>query len=371
MRPAAAAIVVSFAAFVAIPQASAAAAAPTMPGAVAVFPVENLTGAAVSVGGAEAALRAALEAASVPLLAPERLQAFFDDARVRYMGGLSRSVAPLLREATGTPAALIASLDLWDPGDPPRVAMTARLVTTDDTPKVQWMDSVTMAGDETPGFLQTGLIHDPDLLLNEVVHRLVASMLAPKDRAFRRESVDEGPRRFRPRRLYIAPEPVGESGRPIRVAVVPFTSRVKRRSAGEIVQLKFVEQLTRQDRFEVVEPGVVRQLLLDTRIIPARGVSLAQADLLKQLLKADLVVSGNVYEFKDGTSQSGDARVDISLVALDASRRAVAWTAFSGVGGSAGVLLFDKGRLRSGAAVADALSRAVIVAAARAQRGHR
>ena len=89
--------------------------------------------------------------------------------RVRYVGGIERVVAEALKKETGTEGVLITSLELYSDMNPPKMAMVSRLVSTGDKPVILWIDGVGLAGDDSPGILELGLIKDPKVLMEKAL----------------------------------------------------------------------------------------------------------------------------------------------------------------------------------------------------------
>jgi hypothetical protein len=146
-----------------------------------------------------------------------------------------------------------------------------------------------LAGDDSPGVLGLGLFEDPNKLL-------LKGMKFVFDSLVRFLSIQNGgsvhgvKRKFRPRVVYQSP--VFDPNRKYTVAVIPFFNRSGRRYAGEIMVLHFIRELGRFGNFHLIEPGVIRQVFLEFRIVMEDGVSLSQADVLFGAINADLILSG-------------------------------------------------------------------------------
>jgi hypothetical protein len=97
------------------------------------------------------------------------------------------------------------------------------------------------------------------------------------------------------------------------IAVVPFTNRSERRNAGDFIALNFAEKLVKSGDFEVVEPGIVRQNLLNMRLIMPEGISISDIELLFNLLDADLVLIGSDFDYQDPQGSAGTAKVEFSM----------------------------------------------------------
>jgi hypothetical protein len=276
--------------------------------------------------------------------------------RGRNRAGVHPAFATALRAETGAQALLIPSLEMYDEPSPPRVALFARLVSTGQTPVVRWVDSVGAAGDDAPGLLGIGLIQDPDELLARSVDALARSAA--------RQLIDGGPaaergfaRKFAPKILYRSD--AVDPTRTWSVAVVPFFNRSGRKYAGEIVALHMIRSLLGFRNVSVVEPGVVREELLRFRIIMTDGISLADTDTVLGAVNADLVLNGEVLEYRDAPGPGGAPAVDFSVLFIERRTRRVIWSSYSHATGNDRVFFFDWGRVRTAHAMAAQMARAI------------
>ncbi len=331
-------------------------------GPIALLPPANLSGTAAPLDRVEAVLGEAVCRSGLERLDPGLLEGFMARHRVRWTGGLGSDTARALREETGAAAALVSSLDLYIESEPPAVALTARLVSAEDDPRIVWMDGEAAAGDEAPGLLGLGLVSDAGVLLERAATALADSL----ERALRATEPPPAPRArgaHRPKRLYRAPGGLAWQKRIPRVAVLPFLDRTGRRHAGELVSLGLVRWLASRPQARVIEPGVVRSALLGSMLIPGGGISLPQGDLLRVLLGADLVVSGEVLDYQDRPGGGGGTpAVNFAVTVLDTARRQVVWSSISHASGDDGVFLFDRGRIRTAHALASAMALGVVEA---------
>jgi hypothetical protein len=326
----------------------------------------NLSSAVVEEGDIRTLLRDALERRGLTLLDDDALDRFMTKHRMRYTGGLSRELGRDFRSDAAVDAVLVTTVDLYDDTDPPKFALTSRLVAAGEQTSVVWMDSEETAGDESPGVLGLGQVHDFRTVADRVVGRIADSLVAfldgrpPGAKGAPLEGPGRAQRRFRPKTEYGAPFATVSAAFPT-VAVLPFMNDSPRKHAGELLMLQFVRGLISTNAFDVVEPGVVRQVLLQARLIMERGgVSLAQADLLRTLLNADLVLIGSVTEYNDYQGPSGVPRVSFSVRGIDANRRQVVWSSISYNRGDDGVYFFNVGRVYTAQAVAHEMVHAAV-----------
>ena len=136
------------------------------------------------------------------------------------------------------------------------------------------------------------------------------------------------------------------------VAVIPFFNPSARSFAGEILALHFVRQLWAFENFNVIEPGMVRQQLLKSRIIMDSGISLADADVIAIGLNADFILNGKVIDYQDYRGYNGIAKVDFSAQLIARVEREVVWSVKSYHAGDDGVFFFDWGRVNTAYALA-------------------
>lgn len=323
----------------------------------AILPVDNMTGRTLDGAPIAAAWRAALTARGVPLLDEPRLSALMDAHRVRYTGGLAPDLAVAFRDEAAVTEVLVTSIERWDDTGSPTLTLTSRLVSTEARPRIRWVDGGGVSGEDHPGFLDLGVVTDPSVILDRTIDKLADSLAASLSRATVKRP---GPqRRFRPRQEFRHPEGLSRTA-PVRIAVLPFTNRCPRRHAGDLVALHFVHRLAMRDDVDVVEPGVVRDILLRARLIPEGGIAFSQGALLKELLGADLVLTGDVLDYIDSVGQDQVPVVDFMTQLLDSGRRSVAWSSFHHNTGADHVWFFDRGRIRTAGALGSAMAQATV-----------
>lgn len=327
----------------------AAGAAPMLaPARVAVFPPSNLGGGPAPGDTLTQGIQAMVVGAGLEVVPQAAVEEFLARHRIRNTGGVDAESAVAARAELGAGAILVTSVGLYQPQDPPRLALTMRLVSAEQEPRIVWIDGATRSGDDSPGLLDLGRIRDPERIQRIVLDRLGASLRAFLDGRGARAGRCEPERRLRPRLVYRSPRL--DQG-PFTVAVLPFVNESRRRSAGDAVALELVRQLSSVPAVEVVEPGMVREVLLRNRLIMPGGVSLDVATTLLDKLGADLVVAGAVRRMEDSGGTTGAALVDFSVQVLDRDHEVVAWSSLSDVDGADGVWLFDHGLIRSSASL--------------------
>jgi TolB-like protein len=269
-----------------------------------------------------------------------------------------RFTARALKEETGSDAVILTSLELYNDIYPPKIALISRLVSTGDNPVILWMDSIGLAGDDSPGIMGLGLTEDPQILQKDSLELLSDSLtkyLSGRQDWF---SPGSGSTKFQPKVFYRSP--VMTQNAKHTVAVIPFFNRSERKYAGEIMVLHFVRELARLENFEVIEPGIVRDTLLSLRIIMDDGISIANADVIFSQLDADIILTGNVMGYYDYQGPAGKPKVDFSVLLIEKKSREVVWSSSSYNEGDDGVFFFDRGRVNTAHSMASEMSRAVM-----------
>jgi len=317
---------------------------------IAVFPVENLSGTAAPLREIRQVFVEGLKKQGIAVLGEDVFEKFMARHRIRYTGGLDEDTARAFREEVGTEGVLIISLESYNETNPPKISFLSRLVSTGDPPVILWMEGVGLAGDDSPGILGLGLIEDPEQLREKAVKSVLGSLVRYLSTRTEGKEVLGAKKKFRPKFSYRSS--AFDLNKKYRVAVAPFFNRSDRKYAGEILVLHFTRQLKRFENFEVIEPGRVRQELLNLRIIMQDGVSLADADALFAGLNADLLVSGRVMDYQDYQGALGRPKVDFSTMVIERKSREVVWSSDSYNEGDDGVFFFDRGRVNTAHAMA-------------------
>lgn len=323
---------------------------------IAVFPIENLSATAAPLKDIRLYLIERLIAQGFHILKDDVLEKFMAQHRIRYAGGIDRQTAKAFKEETGTEAVLITSLELFSDRVPPKIALISRLVSTGDNPVILWIDGIGLSGDDSPGILGLGLIEDPKELIGKALGSLSKSVAAFLS-GNKQTANDKGSQKFDPKVAYRSP--VLDPDRKYTLAVTPFFNRSDRKYGGEIMVLHFVRQLKEFENLDIIEPGVVRQDLLNLRIIMDEGVSLANADIISDTLNADLILTGKVIDYQDYQGVFGTPKVDFSIQLLERKSREVVWSSSSYNTGDDGVFFFDRGRVNTAHNLASEMARSI------------
>src|SRR6266568_2743000 len=339
----------------------AAAPAPTL---IAVFPVQNASGGNAPIRALGDALEEALAKRGIPTVPRRDVEAFLARNRFRFTGGVDRKMAQALRDE-GIEVVLVPTLEQYAAPAPPRLALALRIVETRPIPTVAWAELVARSGDDSPGLLGLGVVERFEELERQVVAAAAASVEGWTRTRARGEPCARDAR-FEPRRQFRAPV-LDDVGRRT-VAVLPFRNETPRRGADEVVANELLAQLTRSGSFEVLDPAVVREQLLEHRLVLEGGVSIDRAMTILDLVQADLIVSGVVQLYSAPAGSRTAPTVGFSAFVIDRESAELVWSSSSVANGEDGVFLFGSGRIASASALACRMTRGVVDGIAGARR---
>jgi len=319
-----------------------------------VLPAVNMTGHPVPIKEMRQALIRGLVEQGIAVLDEEDLERFMAQHRVRYTGGIDAVTAQAFKKEAGIDAVFITTLERYTDTNPPSLALFCRLVATGDPPVILWMETAGLSGDEAPGLLGLGLIGDIVGLQAKAVGRLTASIGDFLARGGGTEpSGGEG--RFEPKTAYSSS--FLRTDRKYAIAVAPFLNRSDQNEADTFLALHFIDQLAKVGRFEVIDPGAVREQFLFFRMIMQEGLSRRDADLIHASLQADLILTGKVAEYQD---VGGNPTVAFNVLLFERQRKKVVWESWSYNQGDDDVFFFDWGRITSASVLASKMAQAVV-----------
>jgi TolB-like protein len=320
---------------------------------VALFPLDNSSGAAAPMRDVGVQLEVALRKRGLDVVSGDIVEEFLARHRIRYTGGVDGETARRARDELDVEGILVGSVDLYQASGTPLFALTTRLVSADGDPAILWMDGASEAGNESPGLFNLGLVGTVQELELRAFERLsgsLASFLAGKASPF---TVCPSDSRFSPQILSRYP-PSRSRERPS-VAVLPFVNQTPQSNAGDVISLDIVRTLVAVDWLDVRDPGVVRSELLRHRVVMEGGVSYEAARIALGSMDVDFVVSGYVRSYDEALP-----KVEFTVLALDTWANRIVWQSSSFDTGNEGVFFFDVGRIRTANALACRMVREVV-----------
>jgi TolB-like protein len=319
---------------------------------IVVMPMDNLSGKRAPLKEIRQRIIEGLTRQGAVVLDDGAMQKFMVRHRVRYVGGVDTVTAKAWKKEEGMEAVLISSLDQYDDVNPPKIAVTARLVSTGDMPYILWMENIGLSGDDSYGLFGAGLVEVIGPVQEKAVKQIldeVAGYYA--DRAVPGNDGPDGT--YLPKVLHRSR--FLEPGKQYTVAVLSFFNKTKNSKADEIIALRFVSQLAKSGDFDVLEPGVVRQKLLNFRVIMRDGIAKADAEGFFNQLETDLILAGTVLEY-----QEGNLKMEFDVQVLERKSRSDVWKSWSYNAGNDGIVFFDRGRVNNAGVLASKMVKTVV-----------
>lgn len=266
---------------------------------IVVLPFANLTGRHEAFERILPEFYVQLGARGYDVVRHDSIRGLLRQHRIRALGQIGRDDARLLRDETGARLAILGSLDIYRPESSLEVNVSVRVLDL-ETLTIRTAVSRGLTVQETESWFATGRAPDVETVMREVVGALVEE-LSPH--------LSEEPL---PRERY---HTCGL------VAVIPLDDYSNSRYAAEVVQNLLMAELVAHD-WSIVEPGFVREILLDEQRVARGGVSREVREILRRELGVCWVLTGDLAAFE--VSPSGqDAAVphlEFALRLIDARR---------------------------------------------------
>lgn len=322
-----------------------------------VLPPENASGQRVPIGSVRARLAGELSAQGLLLVPADAVDAFLARHRVRYVGGINAQVAALVESELAADAVLVTSVRRFTE-KPPEIGVSMRLVSSGGRARVLWAHSESRSGEDSAGMLGIGRIDDPAALLDVILGQLGDHLAAYLRGVGPPATACGASSRFAPQAFFVV-DGLSLAG-PRTIALLPFANRTDTRAAADGLALDVLQQLRAHPQLHVIEPGVVRQRLLDYRVLIGEGISVDSARLLFETLNADLLLTGVVFQADEAEQGSGVPLLSFSLTMLDRGADEIVWKSSSIHRGDDGVVLFDAGTVTTGPSLACLMTAAMM-----------
>jgi TolB-like protein len=287
---------------------------------IAIFPFENLTDNRNALAEIMSVLKSHLEGKGLEIVDEDSLNKFLLKERVRSTGYISKAIAQKMGKELNAKAILVGSINSFYPIENPQVGILARLISSENG-AILWANHSSATGDDFTTILGLGTVKTMDKLIPLVVERLFAS-------------------------FSITP-PYKEKELTHRIAVMPFQNASRHRDAGMIATYMFLVELLQDKRFEPVEYGETRRLIVDLRIKQKGEIDYKFLEGLSKSLDVDGILVGTVELYSDGLDTSSPPEVAISARLIDAHKNKILCYDGYRLNGDEDIIAFDWGRIRS------------------------
>jgi len=260
---------------------------------IAILPIVNNTELSEARAILVPLLEQGLTEAGLRVLARADLRSVLREHRIRAVGGIGPAEARLLAEKTGARNLLIVSLDVYRPAFNPEVALTARILDPRDA-RVLAAAGAGATGEDYASLFGLGRL----VWIEDVARRVVAELLED---------------------LFAAlPGTTRREGACTRVALVPLDDLSDTPHAGRVVGSLILAELLARG-YEVIEPGVVKEIFLAKHTVPKGRIARPEIAALYRAVEPCLLITGVVARFDpaQGSSDAAIPAVELGLRVLD------------------------------------------------------
>jgi TolB-like protein len=287
---------------------------------IALFPLENLTDNREAMKYVVPVLIGQLEKRGLEIVDENSLNEFLCKERIRSTGYVSRELALKIREKFMAKGILAGSIISFSTESNPRFGLLVRLIDTSNG-AVLWADHASATGSDFTTILGFGRLKTIFSLIPKVIEELFAA--------------------FSIEMLY------RETDHNYKIAVMPFLNNSDFKNAGTIVTYMFLAELFKNGRFEPVEYGNIRKLIVDIKIREKGELDYNTLQRLSSSLEASGILIGVVDYYSHRKSSSLPPKVAITARLLDGRKNKIIWYNNQHMSGDDGIIALDWGRIRS------------------------
>jgi TolB-like protein len=241
---------------------------------VVVLPFANYTGRYEAIDSVLPMFYEKVGLGGLRVMTHEELRPILRRHRARVVGELSARAADLLRGETGARIAVVGSIDVFEPERSLEVLISARVVHL-ETKKVLLAVSLGRTVQETERAFGVGRAAEIEEIVDPVVNELIDTI---------RATLHGDP-----------PEPRKHHSCGV-VAVIPLDDYSTRRHGAKVLENLLIAELADRS-WSVVEPGMIRELLLEHRLVARGGAPHEVSRMLREELDVCYVLTGEVDRF--------------------------------------------------------------------------
>jgi TolB-like protein len=185
---------------------------------------------------------------------------------------------------------------------------------------ILWADHAAATGEDFTTILGLGTIKTIEKVASKVIEKLLDS--------------------------FSSSPPEKEKESTIKIGVMPFQNKTKTRDVGMIVTNMFIVELFKSKKFEPLEYGEVRRLIVDRRVKDKGEIDYMNIEAISGDVGVDAVIVGTVELYQESQGNA-PPEVTISIRLIDARNKKIRWSDTMHCTGGDDVLILDWGRVRS------------------------
>jgi TolB-like protein len=287
---------------------------------VALLTLENLSDNKNALKHVMPVLLGQLEKKGLEVVDEDSLNNFLCKERVRATGYVSKELAGKIKKEFKAKNIVAGSIISFSTGENPKFGILARLIDSSDG-GILWADYASATGDDFVTIFGLGKVRTIFSLIPRVMDKLFASF-----------SIEGLHREIEPS---------------YRVAVMPFQNDSDFKNAGIIAMYMFTIELLKNQKFEPIEYGNIRNLIVSLRIRNRGDLNYKNISAFSEQLGASGILLGVVDNYKNGMAVSSSPKVGMSARLLDGRTNKILWYNSHQLSGEENIIVFDWGRIRS------------------------
>ncbi len=286
---------------------------------IALFPFENFSEDRTALDIVIPELRIRLEEKGFEVLKDEDLETFLLKERVRSTGYVSKELAAKAAEELKVENIMVGSINTFSKAENPIFGITARLVRTSDG-MILWAEHAAATGEDFTMIFGLGAVKNIDELAVKVIKKMLDS--------------------------FTTSMPEKEKESTFKIGVMPFQNKTKIKDAGMIVTNMFIVELLKSEKFEPLEFGEVRRMIVDHRIKDKGEIDYLNIDAISDDLEIDGIIVGTVERYQESIGNAPPEST-ISIRLINAKDKKILWSDTMHCTGGDDILILDWGRVRS------------------------
>lgn len=264
-------------------------------------------------------IRRRLEERGFEVLNEEILNAFLLKERVRSTGYISKEFAAKAAEELKVNSIMVGSINTFLINDNPIFGISARLINATDN-VILWAEHASATGEDFTTIFGLGTIKNIEELSIKVIKKMFDS--------------------------FSTSPPEKEKEATFNIGVMPFQNKSKIKDAGMIVTNMFIVELLKSEKFEPLEFGDVRKLIVDRRVKDKGEIDYTNIDAIADNLGVDGIILGTVENYQESQGNNPPEST-ISMRLINARNKKILWSETMHCTGGDDILILDWGRVRS------------------------
>lgn len=258
----------------------------------AILPFYNLSGSSGAPSKVMEMILKHFDSRQLSYVSHDELRSILRHYRIRLLGSINGTEISQITQEAHVDYFLLGTVNFYEDRDNPEISISVRIINA-RTKKVIAAATRSATGKDYEKLFGTGIIGSIDVLLDKVVDELFDDLFTDQNEIKTHAQND------------------------VTVVIIPFDNLSEKKNAGLIVSSILLSDLVNKG-YEVIEPGIVQEVMMKHRRILRGEIDFSTLDTLKSLHDFDVIVTGSVDLFEPSRG-STQPRLELGMRMLDAS----------------------------------------------------